>query len=75
MPPELEARLNRLAAETGREAGQVALDLLTTAVADQAPALSPEEDAGLEAALDSFRQGRTLDAQRARGVVDAALGR
>ncbi len=32
VPPELEARLNRLTAETGREAEQVALDLLASSV-------------------------------------------
>ncbi len=32
VPPELEARLNRLAAETGRTADQVALDLLGSSV-------------------------------------------
>ena len=32
VPPELEARLNRLAANTGRDAGQVALDLLASSV-------------------------------------------
>ena len=32
VPPELEARLTRLAAETGRTADQVALDLLASSV-------------------------------------------
>ena len=32
VPPELEAKLNRLAAETGRNAGEVALDLLANSV-------------------------------------------
>jgi predicted transcriptional regulator len=32
VPPELEAKLTRLAAETGRTADQVALDLLTSSV-------------------------------------------
>jgi predicted transcriptional regulator len=32
VPPELEAKLNRLAAETGRTADQVALDLLVSSV-------------------------------------------
>jgi hypothetical protein len=32
VPPELEAKLTRLAAETGRTAGQVALDLLASSV-------------------------------------------
>jgi len=33
VPPELEAKLTRLAAETGRAVDQVALDLLTNSVA------------------------------------------
>ena len=32
VPPELEAKLNRLASETGRHAAQVALDLLANSV-------------------------------------------
>ncbi len=32
VPPELEAKLRRLAAETGRDPEQVALDLLTRSV-------------------------------------------
>lgn len=32
VPPELEAKLNRLAADTGRNVDQVALDLLTSSV-------------------------------------------
>lgn len=32
VPPELEARLNRLAATTGRTAEQLALDLLAAAI-------------------------------------------
>ena len=32
VPPELEAKLTRLAAETGRSIDQVALDLLTTSI-------------------------------------------
>ena len=45
------------------------------AVEDKAPALSPEEEAGIEAALESYRQGRVVDAKRAREIIDAALGR
>jgi hypothetical protein len=44
-------------------------------VQDEAPALSPEEEAGIEAALESYRQGRVVDAKRAREIIDAALGR
>jgi len=42
---------------------------------EDAPALSPEEEAGIEAALESYRQGRSVDAKRAREIIDAALGR
>ena len=45
------------------------------AIDDEAPALSPDEDAGIEAALESYRQGRTVDAMHARQIIDAALGR
>ena len=45
------------------------------AVEDQAPALSPEEEAGIEAALESCRAGRVVGAKRAREIIDAALGR
>jgi hypothetical protein len=45
------------------------------ALDDEAPALSPEDEAGIEAALESYRQGRVVDAQRARQIIDAALGR
>jgi hypothetical protein len=45
------------------------------AVEDKAAALTPEEDAGIEAALESYRQGRVVDSKRAREIIDAALGR
>jgi hypothetical protein len=45
------------------------------AVDEEAPALSPEQEAGIEAALASYRQGRVVDAKRAREIIDAALGR
>jgi len=48
---------------------------IVTTVDDEAPALSPEEEAGIEAALESYRQGRVVDATRAREIIDAALGR
>ena len=41
----------------------------------EAPPLSLEEDAGVEAALESYRQGRVVDAKRAREIIDATLGR
>jgi len=45
------------------------------AVDDAAPILSPDEEAGIEAALESYRQGRVVDATRARPIIDSALGR
>jgi hypothetical protein len=42
---------------------------------EDAPALSPEDEAGIEAALESYHQGRAVDAKRAREIIDAALGR
>ena len=41
----------------------------------ESPALSSEEEAGIEATLESYRQGRVVDAKRARQIIDAALGR
>ena len=45
------------------------------AIDDDAPTLSSDEEAGIEAALESYRQGRVVDAKRARQIIDAALGR
>ena len=45
------------------------------AVQDEAPALSPDEESGIEAALESYRQGRFVEAKRAREIIDIALGR
>ena len=45
------------------------------AVEDEAPALTPEDEAGIEAALESFPQGRVVDSTRARQIINAALGR
>jgi hypothetical protein len=45
------------------------------AIDDEAPALSPDEEAGIEAALESYRQGRVVDAKRAPKIIDTALGR
>ena len=44
-------------------------------VDEEAPTLTPDEEAGIEAALESHRQGRVVDAKRAREIIDAALGR
>ena len=48
---------------------------MVEALDDEAPALSPDEESGIEAALESYRQGRVVDAKRARQIIDAALGR
>ena len=47
------------------------------AVDDEAPTLmlTPEEEAGIEAAFESYRQGRVVDCKRAREIIDTALGR
>jgi hypothetical protein len=45
------------------------------AVDNDTPDLSADEEAGIEAALESYRQGRVVDAKRAREIIDAALGR
>jgi hypothetical protein len=42
---------------------------------DDAPGLTSDEKAGIDAALESYRQGRVVDADRARGIINAALGR
>jgi hypothetical protein len=44
-------------------------------VEEEFPVMTPEEEAGIEAALESSRQGRVVDAKRAREIVEAALGR
>lgn len=48
---------------------------LVEAIDEEAPALSSEEETGIEAALESYRQGRVVSAKRAREIVRAALGR
>jgi hypothetical protein len=45
------------------------------AIDDDPPVLSPDADAGIEEALESYRQGRLVDAKRARQIIDTALGR
>ena len=42
-------------------------------VEEEAPVLTPEEEAGIETALESYRQGRVVYAKRARQIIDAAL--
>jgi hypothetical protein len=43
------------------------------AVEEQAPVLTPDGRSGLDAALESYRQGRVVDAKRARKIFDAGL--
>jgi hypothetical protein len=45
------------------------------AVDEQAPALTPEEEAGIEAALESYRQGRVVEGAGFRGKRDTVLTR
>jgi hypothetical protein len=45
------------------------------AIEDESPELTREEEAGIEAALDSYQAGRVVDAKRAREIIDAALRR
>lgn len=40
----------------------------------EAPVLTPEDEAGIEASLESYRQGRIVRGKRARQIIDAALG-
>jgi len=48
---------------------------LVEAVEDDAPRLTSDEEVGIDAALESYRQGRVVDAGRAREIINAALGR
>ena len=45
------------------------------ALDEEAPPLSADDEAGIEAALESYRQGRVVDAKRAREIIHAALTR
>jgi predicted transcriptional regulator len=65
VPPELEAKLNRLAAETGRHADQVALDLLANSV-EHDDWFRREVEKGRVAA----RQGRLLDHDEVASRID-----
>jgi predicted transcriptional regulator len=56
VPPELEAKLTRLAAETGRTADQVAIDLLASSV-DHDEWFRSEVEKGRASA----REGRLLE--------------
>ena len=56
VPPELEAKLTRIAAETGRTADQVALDLLVSSI-DHDEWVRSEVEKGRASA----REGRLLE--------------
>jgi predicted transcriptional regulator len=65
VPPELEAKLTRLAAETGRTVDQVALDLLVRSV-DHDEWFRREVEKGRTAA----REGRMLDHDDVASRID-----
>jgi predicted transcriptional regulator len=65
VPPELEAKLARLAAETGRTADQVALDLLAYSV-DHDEWFRGEVEKGRAAA----REGRLIDHDDVAARID-----
>jgi hypothetical protein len=41
-------------------------------VEEDPPVLPPEEEAGIEEAIESDHQGRIVDAKRSREIIDAA---
>jgi predicted transcriptional regulator len=65
VPPELEAKLNRLAAETGRTADQVALDLLVSSI-DHDEWFRQEVEKGRLSA----REGRLLEHDEVASRMD-----
>ena len=74
------ARTARVVTWNGKDVPSELRDLpagryVVEAVDEEAPTLSPEEEAGLETALESYRQGRIIDTAQARQIIDAALGR
>lgn len=74
------ARTARVVTWNGKDVPAELRDLpagryVVEAIDDAAPALSADDEAGIEAALESYRQGRVVDAKRARQIIDAALGR
>jgi len=73
-------RLGRIVTWNGKDVPPELRELpagryVVEAVEEEAPVLLPDEEAGIEAALESYRQGRVVDAKRAREIIDAALGR
>jgi predicted transcriptional regulator len=65
VPAELEAKLNRLAAETGRTVDQTALDLLATSI-DHDEWFRREVEKGRLSA----REGRLLDHDEVAARID-----
>jgi predicted transcriptional regulator len=65
VPPELEAKLNRLAMETGRSVDQVALDLLASSI-DHDEWFRTEVEKGRVSA----REGRLLEHDDVAGRMD-----
>src|SRR5262245_12970899 len=65
VPPELEAKLTRLAAETGRTVDQVALELLSSSV-DHDEWFRREVEKGRASA----REGRLLDHDEVASRID-----
>jgi predicted transcriptional regulator len=65
VPPELEAKLTRLAAATGRTADQVALDLLASSV-DHEDWFRGEVEKGRTA----VREGRLIDHDEVASRID-----
>lgn len=69
VPPELEAKLNRLAADTGRNAEEIALDLLANSV---------EHDEWFRREVEkgriSSREGQLLDRDELLSRIDKRYG-
>jgi len=73
-------RRTRILTWNGKDVPAELLDLpagryVVVPMDEDAPALSPEEEAGIEAALESYRQERVIDAERVREIIDAAFRR
>ena len=73
-------RRTRILTWNGKDVPAELLDLpaglyVVVAMEEDAPALLGEEEAGIELALESYRQGRAIHAERAREIIDAAFRR
>ena len=74
------ARLARIVTWNGKDLPPEFRELpagryVVEAVEDEAPTLTPGEEAGIEAALESYRRGRVVDVHQARKIINAALSR